>query len=282
MAEPRHLRIAVGDGRLLQVTEYGPSRDERPPLLCLPGLVRSSRDFALFAARLGARRRVVCPDYRGRGLSEREPDRRRYGPETDLDDILHIRCARHIDQAVVIGTSYGGLLAMALGAAAPSMLAGVVLNDIGPELAPDHFRALLEAVGRDRVLDGWDQAPAALRAMIPNLRFQTDDLFRIAARNSWREGEDGRLHVDWDPALVHGFRHGPSPAPLWKLFGCLRAVPALLLRGAQSDLLTRSCFDRMAAEKPDLARIEVPGTAHAPTLEEPEARDAIDEFLTRI
>ncbi len=280
MAEPRRLRVAVGDGRRLHVTEYGPTRDHRPVLLCLPGLVRNGRDFELLAARLGDRHRVVCPDYRGRGLSERETDWRRYSPETDLADILHIRCARHIDRAVVIGTSYGGLLAMALGVAAPSMLAGVVLNDIGPESAPDALRAMLAAIDHDRVLDRWDQAAGALRAMFPTLRFQTDETFRVAARNSWRQGADGRLHVDWDPKLVRGLPRPPPPQ--WPLFASLRQIPTLALRGAHSDLLSRACFDRMAAEKPDLARIEVPGTAHAPSLQEPEAIAAIDDFLARV
>ncbi len=280
MAEPRRLRVAVGDGRCLHVAEYGPTRDHSPVLLCLPGLVRNGRDFELLAARLGHRHRVVCPDYRGRGLSERETDWRRYRPETDLGDILHIRCARHIDRAVIIGTSYGGLLAMALGVAAPSMLAGVVLNDIGPEPAPDALRAMLTAIDHDRVLDGWDQAPGALHAMFPSLRFQTEEMFRLAARNSWREGPDGRLHVDWDPKLVRNLPR--APPPLWPLFASLRRIPTLALRGAHSDLLSRACFDRMAAEKPDLARVEVPGTAHAPSLEEPEAIAAIDDFLARV
>jgi len=282
MADRRCFWIGAGDGRRLHVVEYGPTLDRRPPLLCLPGLVRSSRDFALFAGRQGERRRVVCPDYRGRGLSEREPNWRRYGPESDLGDLLHVRAARGIDRAVVIGTSYGGLLAMALGAAAPAMLAGVVLNDIGPEPAPDTTRALLAAIGRDHVLDSWDQAPETLRALLPGLRFQTDELFRIAARNSWREGVDGKLHVDWDPAIGRSLRQAPPPASLWTLFRSLRRIPALLLRGAHSNMLSRSGFDRMAAENPDLARIEVPRTGHAPTLEEPEARDAVDDFLARI
>jgi len=278
----RHFRVAAQDGRRLHVAEFGPSLDDRPPLLCLPGLVRSSRDFAAFAERFGTRRRVVCPDCRGRGLSERESDWRRYGAETDLSDVLHVRAARHVDRAVVIGTSYGGILAMALGAAAPAMLAGVVLNDIGPEPAAAGLDVILTAIGRDRVLDGWDQAPAALHAMFPALQFQTGALFESAARNSWREGDDGRLHVDWDPALARSFRRAPAATALWPLFRSLRRIPALALRGANSNLLTRAGFDRMAAEKPDLARVEVPGTGHAPSLDEPEARDAVDDFLARL
>lgn len=281
MPPRRHFRIAARDGKRLYVAEYGPVLDDRPPLLCLPGLVRNSRDFALFAMRFGKRRRIVCPDYRGRGLSEREADGRRYGPAADLSDMLDIRAARHIDRAVVVGTSYGGLLAMALAALAPTMLAGVVLNDICPEPASASYHAILEAIGGDRVLDDWDQAPAALRAMLPGLRFQTDELFRLAARNSWREGADGRLHIDWDPALARAMRRGPEAAALWAMYRSLRPFPVLALRGALSDMLSPACFDRMAAEKPDLTRIEVPGTAHAPTLEEPEARDALDTFLAR-
>ena len=104
------------------------------PLLCLPGIVRTSGDFETLAHALGAGRRVVAPDYAGRGQSGRSRDITRYAPEACLRDVLDICAALHLHRAIAIGTSFGGLLSMGLAAARPSLFRAVVLNDIGPEI----------------------------------------------------------------------------------------------------------------------------------------------------
>jgi len=279
MADPRTFRVSVEDGRRLNVVEYGPHRDERTPLLCLPGLVRNARDFSRLAERTAETRRVICPDYRGRGLSEREGDWRRYSPWKDLRDMLHVRAARHIDRAIVVGTSFGGVLAMAIGASVPTILAGVVLNDIGPDPSQAALDDIVGAIARDRVIGSLDDAPDTILSIFPTLRFQTPELLTLMARNSFRERADGAIGIDWDPGIGKALLASPSTVPLWPLYGTLRRVPTLAFRGAESNVLSRECFERMQQEKPDLIRVEVPGTGHAPTLEEPEARTALDDFL---
>ena len=143
-------RVSATDGLSLMVREWA-GGDSRMPLLCLPGLVRTSGDFAAFAARHGSKRRVISLDYAGRGGSTRVRDITRYGPEACLRDVLDVCAALHIPHAIAIGTSFGGLLSMGLAAARPGLIRGVVLNDIGPEVAPTGA-----AIIRDFVRSGYE------------------------------------------------------------------------------------------------------------------------------
>jgi pimeloyl-ACP methyl ester carboxylesterase len=180
----------------------------------------------------------------------------------------------------VIGTSLGGLLGMGLAVAAPAALAGLVLNDIGPDINPVETTRLLELLGTDRPQADWAAAEAALRDMFPSLGLRDALAWHTMARNTYREGADGLLHFDWDVAITKPLRRDGAEVPdLWRLYRALARIPALALRGENSDMLSAACFDRMAAEKPDLVRLTVAGTGHAPSLEEPEANAAIDAFL---
>lgn len=281
-ASPRERRFSAQDGLTLFWRDYGNARSDALPVLCLPGLTRNGKDFASLADRLSATRRVLCPDYRGRGRSAYDPDWRNYRPETVLNDIVHLLAAAGVHRCIVIGTSFGGLLGLGLAAAMPTAMAGLVMNDIGPDIDTGPYAQLLDVIGRDHPLSGWDQAVPALRAMFPALVFQDESAWEPAARNTWKEGGDGLLHIDWDPALARRLRRTPAPAPLWTLYRAVRRLPVLAVRGEKSEMLSPQCFDRMAQEKPDLARVTVPGAGHVPTLDEPEPRAAIDAFLAAL
>ncbi len=139
----RECRYTSGDGLRLFYRAYGPADSAALPVLCLPGLTRHSGDFAGLATRLAAAgRRVVCPDLRGRGRSEYARDWRTYDPAYYLDDIRALLALEQIGRAVIVGTSMGGLLAMAMGVAMPSVLAGIVINDVGPDIRNPTGRAL--------------------------------------------------------------------------------------------------------------------------------------------
>lgn len=270
--------FASHDDRRLFYRDFGDPLAPRTPVLCLPGLTRNGKDFDALAARLAETRRVICPDYRGRGRSQYDPDWHNYGPETTLRDIADLLTVTGAYRVVAIGTSFGGLLGMGLAVLMPTAVAGLVLNDIGPEFEPGPYRHLMAAIGRDHPLQSWDQAVPALRALFPALAFRDPAAWEVAARHTWRAGADGRLHVDWDVRLVRAFGDKP-PQPLWHLFRAVRCLPVLAFRGEKSDILTPACFARMVEEKPDLTAVEVAGAAHVPTLDEPEARAALDAFL---
>jgi pimeloyl-ACP methyl ester carboxylesterase len=261
--------------------DYGDPASPRAPLLCLGGLTRNSKDFHVLARQLCGERRVLVPDYRGRGRSARDPDWRNYRPETYLADILDLLTVAGVHRAVVVGTSMGGLLAMGLAAFRPTMLAGVILNDVGPEIAGHGYQRILDYVGTDRPVSDWDSAIAVLKGMFPTLSLDTPAKWLRMADASYRRGEDGILHFDWDVALARGLGAKPGELPnLWALYRALGSRPMLAIRGGLSDVLSEATFDRMAQVKPDLRRVVVPNVGHVPALDEPEAATAIHEFIT--
>lgn len=277
-----HLRAA--DGLRLAWREYGDPLDARLPLLCLAGLTRNSVDFTDVAARLAVRRRVLCPDYRGRGRSAYAADPQTYTPAWYLNDIGQLLTLTGCHRVVVLGTSLGGILAMALGAARPTALAGAILNDIGPELDPTGIARISGYVG---AAVAFPDLPAAAAALAAQFRHAFPDFAQAEwenyARRSFRALPDGGYGLDYDPALGAALKRADNaPRDLWPLFGTLRALPLLAIRGRLSDLLSEATFRRMADEHPGLAAVTVPNRGHVPLLDEPECVAAIDAFLEGI
>lgn len=278
----REGRVTAQDGLALYYRDYGDALSPRTPLLCLTGLTRNSADFAALAKRHAGERRVLCPDYRGRGRSAYDPDWRNYDPRTYVGDIIHLVAATGIERAVVVGTSLGGLLAMALAVAKPGMLAGVVINDIGPDVVPGGVSRIFDYIGVDQPQPDWPSAVRYLRTLLPTLSIRTAEGWLEMAQATYRQGEDGLLHFDWDVTLAKPLVAARNDVPdLWPYFRALGRRPALALRGALSDVLSPETFARMGAEKPDLEQVTVENAGHAPTLNEPEAAAAVDGFIRR-
>ncbi len=271
------------DGLSLYYREYpGPGAAARP-VLCLPGLTRNSRDFEELAAHLAERRRVLCPDLRGRGRSEYDPNSARYTPGTYVGDVIALLAAAAAPRVIVIGTSLGGLLAMMLTAMQRDAVAGVVLNDVGPEIDPRGLERIRGYVGKGKAVASWDQAADAVRSLNAELfpGFERSDWLRLA-RRSYAERDDGLLHPDYDPRIADPFGQsgGATPAAdMWPLYTALESVPTLSIRGSLSDILSAKTVERMAREKPDLVVLNVANRGHAPLLDEPECIEAIDRFV---
>ncbi|MEC7204403.1 MAG: alpha/beta hydrolase [Pseudomonadota bacterium] len=272
-------RYAAGDGKSLYYREYGDPLAETIPMLCLPGLSRNSRDFQELAMRHAPKRRVICPDYRGRGRSDYDQDPKNYHPKKLLDDIRHLLVAANLHHFVVIGTSMGGILAIALSALIPSAVRGIVLNDIGPDIGGAGLGRVLRYLGKDNPQSDWETATAALKEMLPGLSFRTAEEWRAVTEGTFREGEDGVLHIDWDPLIVEPMRTRADSAELWTLFQAIRAKPALAFRGENSDILSEATMSKMTARHTRLTAVTVAGAGHTPSLLEDEATSAIDTFL---
>ena len=276
----REQRFTSNDGLSLYFRDYGDPGSAATPVLCLAGLFRNARDFDLFARRLAEERRVLCPDLRGRGRSDYDPDWRNYRPATYLSDISQLLAIAKVHKVVVVGTSFGGLLAMAFGAFMPLALAGIVLNDAGPEVDQDGLDHILSYISVDRPQPDWKSAAKAVKTQQPGAMFQSEAMFEEMVRSTYRKGEDGLLHFDWDVNIVKPIieTRGTSP-DLWPYFRGLHPIPLLAFRGAVSELFSEECFLRMGREYPAARLVTVPGTGHAPTLTEPECLAALDAFL---
>ncbi len=288
-AVPLVHRLSAWDGRPLAVLEWPGDGDTAaaPPLLCLPGLVRTAGDFAVLAAGAGAGRRVVAIDYAGRGGSFRLPPGaavQRYGPEACLRDVMDVAAALHLHRAVAIGTSFGGLLAMGLALARPGLLAAVVLNDIGPEVGTAGAAFVRRFVATDPALPDLDTCAAYLRDLLPPLSLADDAAWRAMAALTYAPGADGRWHPLWDTRIA-ALLDAPTP-DLWPLFHALAPVPLLLVHGAASDILSAETVGRMQAARREtgaaMRLVLVPGVGHAPTLAEPEVAGALAAFLAEV
>jgi len=271
------------DGVRLHYREYGDPAAKRTPVLCLGGLTRNAADFDLLAQRLCADRRVICPDLRGRGESDRDPDWRNYRPETYLDDLRQLLAVARLGKVILIGTSMGGVLGMGFGVAMPGALRALVLNDTGPDFDVAGIARIIDYVGEDEPQADWESAAKHMADRFPHLSKRNDHIWQRLVHNTYKPGPDGRLHVNWDVNLSRVLKQLVRKAlpDLWPYYRSLRNVPVLAFRGAWSDVVTAAVFDRMAEEKPDLIRVTVRDVGHAPTLEEPEAEAALHEFIAR-
>ncbi|MSO55044.1 MAG: alpha/beta hydrolase [Rhodospirillales bacterium] len=270
------------DGLRLYVRDYGEPRRDQPTLLCLPGVTRNSKDFHRLATRLASSWRVLCPDYRGRGASDSDPDWWNYQPRTYLDDIRHLLVAFNIRRGAIIGTSLGGILAMAMAVVFPTMVAGAALNDIGPTLESRGLGNIVTYMKDDRPMADWPAAVLRLRTTFPDLPAKTDADWLMLARMVYREDSNGRVVFGWDQAIVKPILRGVPLSDLWPLFSALGDRPTLVLRGARSSVLSEDTVQRMKAKLPALRSVTVPDVGHTPALTEPEAETALDEFLARL
>jgi pimeloyl-ACP methyl ester carboxylesterase len=247
-------------------------------------LTRNSRDFEALAPHLQGRYRVIVPDLRGRGLSARDPQPQNYQPAVYVQDLLALLNTLDVRRMAVIGTSLGGMLAMMLGFSHAARVAGIVLNDVGPEIDPAGIERIKQYAGRLPPARTWSNAAAQTRAVYgqawPGL---SPDRWDALARRAYRENSAGIVEVDADPGIGEALRAAPAAAlDLWPLWKALDALPILAIRGAHSDILSAATFARMKSENPRLQQLEVADRGHVPLLDEPECMVAVDAFLAAI
>jgi pimeloyl-ACP methyl ester carboxylesterase len=260
----------------------------RVPVLCLPGLTRNSRDFDFIASHLSGRRRVLCADFRGRGKSDWDPNWKNYAIALEAADTTRLLDDAGADQAVILGTSRGGIVGMSLGVF-PGLVTALILNDIGAEVSAAGMERLRRDVGRDPDYPNWETAAVALREryenFFPDLNSESWQDF---ARALCRE-QGGRIMHDYDPALGEATRAGrmigrppDGNVSLWLLFDEVAGKPVLLIHAERSDILSAATVEKMREAKPDLEVVTLRERGHTPFLNEPPCVAAIDTFLDKL
>ncbi|MES1156858.1 MAG: alpha/beta hydrolase [Alphaproteobacteria bacterium] len=278
--------IDTVDGLKIYARDYAP----RPPVtgapvICLHGLTRNSKDFEIIAPRIAALgRRVVAADMRGRGQSSHDPDPAHYVPAIYAQDVLTLMDKLEIKQAVFVGTSMGGIITMVIAALAPDRIAASVLNDIGPKVSPEGIARIGSYVGRSQPVESWNAAAEAVRSVMGQAhpdRLDDEAYWLAYAHRTWTQCADGKIEVDYDASIALAFSdiETAPPVDMTPLFQALAKKPVLSVHGALSDLLSTDTVAYMKTLKPDLAAVDVPNTGHAPMLDEPEAWDALLDFL---
>jgi len=277
----RDVRFRSPDGLELHARDYGPREQGSTPVLCLSGLTRNSKDAQPLADHIAHERRMIAPDYRGRGGSAYAPDWSSYTVEAELADAIALLDQLGIARVVLIGTSRGGLIAMLMAALHRDRLAGVLLNDIGPVLEPAGLLRIRRYLGKPLRFTTWRGAVAALKRDNPGFESLSEAEWLVFAHRLFRD-EDGRPVLDYDPNLRRSFptaaRIAAGAPPMWELMAALD-LPVTALRGEHSDLLSPETHARMAEKVPGLDAVTVANRGHAPFLDEPESLAAIARLL---
>ena len=286
MSNPVSHFVTAQDGLKLHVRAYGASATSALPVVCLPGLTRTGADFHRLASALADDvehpRYVLALDYRGRGLSGYDSNPDNYSLPIELADVLSVLSALEIGKAVIIGTSRGGLLAMLLGSARPAALAGVVLNDIGPVIEPQGLARIKGYVGQLPQPKSFEEAAEVVRQLLrPQFPALSADDWMELAQCGFRD-QGGRIVADYDPKLAQALRdvdiERPPPA-LWQQFDSLADVPMLVIRGANSDLLSPATLEAMRARRRQCETLVVPDQGHAPLLTDEQTISRISAFV---
>jgi pimeloyl-ACP methyl ester carboxylesterase len=275
------------DGLRLHARDYGERGSDHLPVVCLPGLTRTSRDFHALATHLAwhreTPRRVLVFDYRGRGGSEWDTNAGNYNAGVELADVLDGMTAFGISRAAVVGTSRGGIIGMLMGFARPQAVACLVLNDIGPYVEPRGLVRLKSYVGRTPKPDDWADAARIQRRLHASQFTAFDDADWEAFARLTYQDHKGRPVSDYDPNLAEtlgGVEPDQPSAGIWDEFGALSAIPILALRGENSDLLSGATMERMAAEHPRLETLVVADEGHPPQLRSGPLLGRIASFIT--
>lgn len=283
------LHATARDGVSLFAEDWGEA-SARTPVVCLPGLTRNARDFTALADALthdddaGSGLRVIVLESRGRGRSG-HADPATYTLPQELDDLTRALDAWGVKRAHFVGTSRGGLLTMMLAMTQPERIESAVLNDIGPRIEPEGLARIAGAVGNTMEFASFEALAAhqktALASQFP--RLDETQWLRFARQLASEDGAGG-VRLDYDARLGDTFRDAPVPTEspdFWPAFEKLALVPVLVIRGANSDILSAATVEAMRRLDPRVQSLIVQGEGHAPLLWDRRSIETVKRFLAR-
>lgn len=262
-----------------QVAYYDWGEPANPRVvICVHGLTRNGRDFDALAAALAPTHRVLAVDMPGRGESAWLRDPLDYGFATYLTTLVALIARSGARQVDWVGTSMGGLLGMVLAAEAGTPIARLVINDIGPAIEPGALTRIGSYLGADPAFTSYDEAEEYIRTVSAPFGTLEAAHWEALTRSSVRERPDGRWILRYDPGIAVPFRAHPAPPDLWSAWDAIR-VPTLLLRGRESDLLSRATAEAMTRRGPRAQLVEFADVGHAPALLTPDQIAPVVAFL---
>ncbi len=283
---PRLHRVqCLGSGGLHRMAywEWG---DAANPwvVVCVHGLLRQGRDFDALARSLASHCRVVCPDVVGRGRSDWLNDPRGYAVPAYVGDMVTLLARLDATQVDWVGTSMGGLIGMGLASMDQSPIRRLVLNDVGPRMEYSALQRVVQYVGSSPEWDTYEQAALALTERYQGFGPLSCEQWEELTRPQLMQTPAQRWSCRHDPRIAEAFSSltpeivAAGEAVLWESWDRIRS-PTLLLRGAQSDLLSPETALEMSRRGPGAERVAFEGVGHAPSLVIAEQIDTIRRFL---
>ncbi len=280
MAMTRHAVLGMGSKGFHRLAYAAWGAPESPRVLvCAHGLTRNGRDFDFLAAALEDRYRVLCPDVLGRGGSDRAATPQDYANRQYVADALPLLARESAAEVDWLGTSMGGLMGMIAAAMPGTPVRRLILNDIGPWIPKAALERIAGYVGKDPHFADIEAVERYHRDVHASFGDLSDAQWRHLALHNARPLPGGGFGLAYDPAIGDAFRANPIvDIDLWALWDSI-ACPVLVLRGAQSDLLTREVAQEMTRRGPKAALVEFAGCGHAPALMSPEQIGVVRDWL---
>ena len=260
-------------------TEWG-CRDNPRVLVCVHGLTRNGRDFDVLAAALSGHYRVVCPDVVGRGVSGRLRDPAGYGIPQYVADMVTLIARLEVESVDWLGTSMGGLIGMALAAQPGTPVRRLVLNDVGPLVTVESLQRIASYVGADPTWASFDEALAYVKLISAPFGPLSEAQWQHLTESSVIRRADGRWGFRYDPAIAAPFKaaFADRDIDLWPVYEAI-TCPTLVIRGAESDLLTRDTWQQMGRRGPRGKLAEIAGVGHAPMFQSDDQIAVVRDFL---
>ena len=278
MRQKQFLALSPAGFHTVAYTEWGDPEASRV-ILCCHGLTRNGRDFDALATELSKEARVICPDIVGRGKSEWLRDPVHYGYPQYCADMSALIARLDVTELDWVGTSMGGLIGMTLAAQAGTPIRKLVINDVGPFVPKAALLRIADYVGLDNRFSSLAAVETHLRKVLAPFGPLTDAQWQHMVAFGHRLRPDGTYGLAYDPAIAVNVKMAVQDWNLWALWDKVVA-PTLVLRGAESDLLTAETAAEMTQRGPKAKLVTWAGMGHAPALMAPEQIDQIKEWLT--
>jgi len=255
-------------------------------LVCVHGLSRNGRDFDYVATELMQDYHVLSIDMPGRGKSEWLPDKTHYSYAQYLSDLILWLVRMNISRCDWLGTSMGGILGLMMATVAPDRIGKLVLNDIGNTVSATGLRRIIDYVGKIPSFPNRVAASEYVKTVFAPFGLNQEEHWQHMLSHSLRDNPDGTVSLSYDPAILESFRAETNDfrdikdidlKPFWQNL----AVPVLILRGMESDLLSHDTAESMKRDKPNVELVEFPGVGHAPALMDLEQIRILAEWLRK-
>ena len=260
-------------------TEWG-ARDNPRVLVCVHGLTRNGRDFDALAEAMSAHYRVICPDVVGRGKSSHLRDPAAYAIPQYVADMVTLIARLNVDTVHWVGTSMGGLIGMALAAQEGTPIRKLVLNDVGPLITVESLHRIATYVGVDPLWPTFDEALGFVKLVSEPFGRLTEAQWHHLTETSVTQRADGRWGFLYDPRIAEPFKaaFADKDVDLWPLYEQISCT-TLVIRGAESDLLTRDTWQKMSSCGPRAKLAEIAGVGHAPMFQSDDQIAVVRDFL---
>jgi pimeloyl-ACP methyl ester carboxylesterase len=268
---PRVRRVqcaSPGGLHQLAYTEWGDPANPRV-LVCVHGLTRSGRDFDRVAAALSDVYRVVCPDVVGRGLSDWLANPAYYAVPQYVADMVTLIARLDVESVDWFGTSMGGLIGLGLAGLPNSPIRKLLLNDVGPHIEPASLERIRDYLGKPARFATQQQGIDHAAALAASFGPLTPQQWAEINAPLLRERDDGAWEFRYDPRIAVPFAmttpeaNEAGEAALWAALAAIPG-PVLVVRGAESDLLSRETVAQMIERGQAVSSVEIDGVGHAP------------------